>query len=236
MRTRLNGSKEPPVSPPSDAADIASLRIDTGGRDPLLDDIGDEPVTDPDSDTTPDPFDPANLRLGQDFTHTAGTKKLLTKVPVRKPHKHDFVRVHRDPNYRLEVALIELGDERDMYIVDPSTARGLPELWMRALLYTTINRQGVISLWPVKLPGSDGRINSWHESAREAAEIAVDKWVRIEANQSLKGYDIIVAEGELAEPDWGELPVMKQLLAIAFRAKLVNSPQHAVIQRLHGRM
>jgi hypothetical protein len=226
MRTRLNGSKEPSVPPPSEEADISGVWVDTGDRDPLL--AG--------NDGDPDPFDPANLRLGQDFTHTAGTKKLLTKVPVRKPHKHDFVRVHRDQNYRLEVALIELGDERDMYILDPSTARALPHLWMRAVLFTTINRQGVISLWPVKLPGSDGRINSWHESAREAAEIATEKWVRIEANQSLKGYDIIVAEGELAEPDWGELPVMKQLLAIAFRAKLVDSPQHAVIQRLHGRM
>ena len=33
-----------------------------------------------------DPFDPENLRLDQSFAETAGVKKLLTTVPVRKPN------------------------------------------------------------------------------------------------------------------------------------------------------
>ena len=48
----------------------------------------------------PDPFDPANLRLSQSFVETAGVKKLLTTVPVRKPSPQDFVRVHPSPEYR----------------------------------------------------------------------------------------------------------------------------------------
>jgi hypothetical protein len=47
-----------------------------------------------------DPFDLSNLRLNQDFVETAGVKRLLTTVPVRKPNPQDFVRVHPDPNYR----------------------------------------------------------------------------------------------------------------------------------------
>ena len=47
-----------------------------------------------------DPFDPANLRLSQAFTETAGVKKLLTTIPVRKPGAQDFVRVHPSPEYR----------------------------------------------------------------------------------------------------------------------------------------
>ena len=31
-------------------------------------------------------------------------------------------------------------------------------------LFTTINRQGILTLWPVKLPGTDGRIDSWNAS------------------------------------------------------------------------
>ena len=46
----------------------------------------------------PDPFDLANLRLDQSFVETAGVKKLLTTVPVRKPNPQDFVRVHPDRN------------------------------------------------------------------------------------------------------------------------------------------
>jgi hypothetical protein len=48
-----------------------------------------------------DPFDPANLRLDQNFLKMAGAKKLLTTVPVRRPNKQDYIRVHRRiPNVR----------------------------------------------------------------------------------------------------------------------------------------
>ena len=45
---------------------------------------------------TPDPFDPAALRLDQSFADTVGVKKHVTTVPVRKPNRQDFVRVHPD--------------------------------------------------------------------------------------------------------------------------------------------
>src|SRR5207342_3117446 len=64
-----------------------------------------------------DPFDPANLRLSQAFTETAGVKKLLTTIPVRKPGAQDFVRVHPSPEYREDFPIIELKEEREQYIV-----------------------------------------------------------------------------------------------------------------------
>ena len=55
--------------------------------------------------TIPDPFgDLSALRLDQSYAETAGVKKLLTTVPVRKPSRQDFVRVHPDPAYRLTPA------------------------------------------------------------------------------------------------------------------------------------
>jgi hypothetical protein len=36
-----------------------------------------------------DPFDPARLRLKQDFGASLGVKKLTTLVPVRKPQRHE---------------------------------------------------------------------------------------------------------------------------------------------------
>jgi hypothetical protein len=47
---------------------------------------------------TPSPFDNlAALRLDQSYADTVGVKKLLTTVPVRKPNRQDFVRVHPGP-------------------------------------------------------------------------------------------------------------------------------------------
>jgi hypothetical protein len=54
----------------------------------------------------PDPFDVSKLRLDQSFIEAAGVKKLLTTVPVRRPHQQDFVRVHADPEYRATLAII----------------------------------------------------------------------------------------------------------------------------------
>ena len=56
---------------------------------------------------------------------------------------------------------------------------------MNATLYTAINRQGVVFLWPVRLPGPDGKVNEWWRSAGEAAELAMTKWVRVKAEHEL---------------------------------------------------
>src|SRR3954469_25278011 len=101
---------------------------------------------------TPDPFDPVALRLDQAFAETVGVKKLLTTVPVRKPNRQDFVRVHPDPGFRLTpAAIIELKEDREVHLVTPAMAVELPGEFTAATLFTTINRQGVLHLWPVKL-------------------------------------------------------------------------------------
>jgi hypothetical protein len=148
--------------------------------------------------TAPDPFDPS-------YAETIGVRKLLTTVPVRKPNKHEFVRVHPDASRRLTpAAIIELKEEREIYILTPPIANELPDEFAPATLFTTINRQGVLFLWPVKLPGPDGKENEWHRSAREAAEKAMTSWVRVKANMSLGAYDLHEAKGELTEPEWPE--------------------------------
>src|SRR5262245_20195580 len=70
-----------------------------------------------DCSTRPDPFDPAKLRLSQDFTAELGVQKVLTTVPVRKPDKTWFVRVHPSVDYRMPAAVLELKEEREIYIV-----------------------------------------------------------------------------------------------------------------------
>jgi hypothetical protein len=129
-----------------------------------------------------DPFDPAALRLDQSYVETAGVKKLLTTVPVRKPNRHEFVRVNPDPVYRLSpAAIIELKEDREIYLVVPHVAAQIPGEFVSATLYTAINRQGVLFVWPVKLPASVGKHNPWHRSAAEAAERAMKMWVRVTA-------------------------------------------------------
>jgi hypothetical protein len=94
------------------------------------------------SEATPDPFNPAALRLNQSYADTVGVRKLLTTVPVRKPNRQEFVRVHSDPRYRLtSAATIEVKEDREVYLVTPNMAQLLPGEFATVTLFTTINRQ-----------------------------------------------------------------------------------------------
>ena len=174
-----------------------------------------------------------NLRLTQDFAATCGVKKLLTTIPVRRPNPQDFVRVHPDPAYREMFPAIELKDERELYVVTRTMQAELSTECVSATLFTAINRQGVVSLWPVRLPGPDGKTNEWWRSAREAAELPMTKWVRIKANMSLGAYEIFSAESVMQDPVWSELP-FNELLRIAFRDRIIDSLSHPVVKRLRG--
>ena len=182
----------------------------------------------------PDPFDPAALRLDQAFTETAGVKKLLRRIPVRRPHPHDFCRVHPDKAYRLAAALIDFRDERDaVYLIAPNVVKEMPGEFVMSMLYTTITRQGVVLLWPVRLPPSDGRHNEWHRSAAEAAELAMTRWIRVKANLALGAYEMFEAAGTIPDPEWPQ-ETLRELLRIAFSDRLVDSLDHPVIRRLRG--
>jgi hypothetical protein len=181
----------------------------------------------------PDPFDVSKLRLDQSFVESAGVKKLLTTVPVRKPHKQEFIRVRSDPAYRDAFAVIEWKEDREYYLLTPEVAHAYPGEFIMVHLFTAINRQEVVFLWPVKLPGSDGRTIRWHTSAAEAAEFAMSHWTRVTANMGLGAYEYHPAEGSIPEPKWPELS-FTDLLRIGFKDKYVGDLNHAVLKRIRG--
>ena len=184
---------------------------------------------------SPDPFNPTNLRLSQSFVETAGVKKLLTTVPVRKPSPQDFVRVHPDPAYRENFPIIELKDEREEYIVVAELVPALVGEFVTKTLFTAINRQGTVFFWPVRLPSPDGKNLDWWRSSREAAELAMKSWIRVRANMNLGAYDIFQAESVISDPEWPQLGFW-ELIKIAFRDHLVDRIDHPVIKRLRGQV
>ena len=96
-----------------------------------------------------------------------------------------------------------------------------------------MNRQRVWFVWPVKLPSSDGRANSWQQSAADAADHAIKNWVRVIPNMNLGAYDIHMALAEFPPPEWPEMPFMN-VLEIAFKGRVIGSHDHPVIKRLRG--
>ena len=183
--------------------------------------------------TVPNPFGPKRLRIDLNFSEGLGVKKAIITIPVRKPNNQDFIRVHPDEVYRLPAALIEIKDDRETFLVPPEIARDIPGEYFTATMFTCINRQGVVFLWPVRLPGTDGRQLEWHRSAAEAAEMAMRRWVRVKANMNLGAYEVFEASATIPEPVWPEL-TFEQMLPIAFKGRLIDSFSHPALKRLRG--
>ncbi len=180
-----------------------------------------------------DRFSIENQRLSQDFTSMAGVKKRLTQVPIRKPNRQDFVRVHPGEAYQYRTMVLELKEERETYMVAQDLWAELPGELTAKLLAAAINRQGVVFIWPIRLPGEDGRIDSWNESALEAATLAQTSWIHVAANMSLGGYEIFEASGDLPDPKWPEEP-FQTLISIAFKNRCIGNLDHPAIKRLRG--
>lgn len=197
---------------------------------------GEQP-TNPSGPTSkpPDPFDPASLRLGPELVAASGVKKHLVTIPVKKPSKEWFVRTHEDPNYRLETCVIELKEDNETYLVSRDLWDHLSceSTFSPRLLVTAINKQNTVFIWPIRLPGPDGRDNEWNKSALEAVKIASKSWTRVQSNMNLGAYDVIEATGDFGRPQWPDLP-FNELLRIAFKDHFINSPDHPVLKKLRG--
>ena len=180
-----------------------------------------------------DRFDLESLRVSQDFVKDSGVKKLLTTVPVRKPNRQDFVRVHHDSSYVLDTMLLNLKEERETYLVAPSFREEIPQELTHTRLALATNRQKVLFLWQLRLPGSSGKTDAWSMSALEAYEEAKKNWVRVSANMSLGAYDIYEALGNLSDPEWPD-ESMDEIVRIAFRNSFIDSYDHPVLRRLRG--
>ena len=164
----------------------------------------------------PDPFDVDKLRLDPSFEATAGVRKVLSTVPVRKPHPQEWIRVHSDPLFRGNFSVIKLKQENEFYLLTPAVAADFEVETTQMTIYTAINTLGVVMLWPCTIASPDGRQNAWHLSAHEAAAEAMKRRIKIRANMALGAYD-----GDLDSPTAAVEPVwpiesFNELVRLAF--------------------
>jgi len=214
-----------PRANPSSATSAAN-----GAADPTL-----FAALPPPPEVGPDPFDPDSLRLSQDMSANVRVKQVVLNVAVRKPAREWFVRTHPSLKYRVEAGVLTLKELGESYLVTPGLCAMLAdETTLRAtLLVTSITKQGTLFVWPIPLPDSTGRTNSWTTSALSAAEAARHHWTRVQSDMQTGAYSLIVAEDE-SEPAWPDLS-FPDILRLAFRDRLIQSFDHVILRQLRGR-
>ena len=183
--------------------------------------------------TTPKPgkFDPARLRLNQSFE--AGAVNKSSPITVRKPDRHNWFMAHPDPSYHFQTMMLDIKQDREIYLIDPDLREELALELVPRLLVPCITRQNNIFLWPVSLPDSTGRVNTWTQSAMEAVQKAMLGWIRLVANIEGGGYDVYSPRVTLDAPKWPNL-TLEEMLEKAFKHHLIDSMEHPRILALLG--
>jgi hypothetical protein len=156
-------------------------------------------------------------------------------VPIGKPK--DFFRVVPDSAYRRRTEAITIKpegviDEQHYIVAKPM--RGRIEEARPCTLVTCIYRDGSLRLWPIALPKDGERDNEAWMSARAAAKIGMERWVKIVWVR--RAYQTREAQpGYAPEPDYSKLPAFDDLVGLAYGATgVIRDTKHPVYRDLMG--
>jgi len=179
-------------------------------------------------------LDLESLRIDSDFENIS-VKRVLNVVPIRKPSKQEFFRVVPGDEWTFQTWILDFKEDREIYLVSPAIAPHIEHELKPVALYTAYNRRGDYFLIYVPLP-RDGKWNRWHESLHLIVTQAKENWVRADSDLGAGHYKLVVATGDIKEPNLPEVRDFKQLLDIAFRDRFIADLSHPIIEKLQGRL
>jgi hypothetical protein len=181
------------------------------------------------------PFDPAALRLDQEFLD-GEVSKVVTEVGFERSNRHEFIRTH--PRHRfgpmgiLKIKLLIGGT----FVVVPQLYKQLSsvlreELGIRpAFLYYYITSQGRLGLWPAYVP-HPLKPSGWTSTAITCLEKAKERWVKIVPLAN--GYEGVDPVRSMDEPTWPDL-TEAQILELGLKDVLAGDMDHPAMKLAIG--
>jgi hypothetical protein len=164
-------------------------------------------------------------------------ERLILNVPVRKPPRDEFIRVHPSLDYRLQTTLAKDPDTGEQFLVLPKARGALADLgdFKTVDLRLYVNRRADPAFWPLPVQNPNTNPNHWTETARQGAVAAETRWVRIVPDMASRCYKLLAATGDLDDPQW-PTDSLNTLLEKAFRDRLIESDDHPLVRRLLGEL
>ncbi len=186
---------------------------------------------------SPDPFNAKALRLPPAFEQNAGVRKVISTIPVRKPHSQEWIRVHPGEDFSDNFGVIILKDDNEYYLLHPALVGAYENEMTRVRIFVCMSMNKTLFLWAAKLPGSGHKnADSWNNSAIEAAEAAMKRKVRVQSNRALGAYEYFFSDNPTPENDpvWPADLTYNEMLRIAFvkPGRFIDSHNHEVIRLL----
>ena len=177
-------------------------------------------------------FDISDFKSQADNSNIS-IKKSITNIPVKKPNGQQYFRVHPELEYTVDC--IKWKDETDrLYLLLPSMVQVVLEQAFKFSLHLGMYLSSrSIFLFPVQLPKTNEKWNTWHEAQAECVDRAKTQWIRMEASRDQGGYIVHEASGDLEEPEWPEKTI-EECIAIGFKSHTIIDEDHSIIKQLRG--
>jgi hypothetical protein len=227
-----NGASAPVASPASASPDDTA---DTPFRG-----VPYAPAPDPDLSSDPDNDDDTSilkrLRLAEAEAEDLDVEREPDPVCLRKPSSMEWIRVRPGNRWRISAYLLTPPKSRVTYLVmDDALIKQLKrkKQGRAAIIYTTMDRDGSLFLWPVGMPNGVSGRNEWNVSAHKAATLATTTWVQLISNQG-RGFYEIEKTSRISEPTWPDRPTFGEMLHEVFGDLMIEGETHEVIQHLWG--
>jgi len=158
----------------------------------------------------------------------------------KAPAKNEFFRAHPDFRPIMPLVDIEVGMEKQFFVVTPEMIEPLAGIGITVsdnVLYLTVTSGGTVRVVPVRCADGDGDRNEYARTKEIALLQAMDEWVRMYTDTANHCYKVFSAPtGRFGEPQW---PVLKpaKIFKLAFRDKgrLIDSPQHVLFLKWAAR-
>ena len=186
-----------------------------------------------------DPFSEEGFARDQTRQRGAAIRR-DTSFTIRRPRPNSFFRVHPEYTYTTHIYIDkgEDGLEKDSYLLTPRFVEDeLPDDFMgpirRFCHYLTKERHADKAfIWRIGIPDVGGRDNEYNRTAREIANMAMIRWLRIQLG--VGSWDYYEPRFEiLDEPVWPDLP-WREIMSLGYKGRVIDSMNHPVMRAMAG--
>jgi hypothetical protein len=157
----------------------------------------------------------------------------------KTPMKNEFFRTHASFRPIVPLVDVEVGMERQHFVVTPDMIEPLASIGITvsdATLYLTVTSRGAVRIVPVRCDG--GETSNEYNRTKEIGLIqAIDTWSRLFTDQENGCYKVFAAPaGRFGEPQFPDLKPAK-IFRLAFRDKgrLIDSTEHILFRKWAAR-
>jgi hypothetical protein len=172
-----------------------------------------------------------SLRLSQDFESLANVKQVVTEVTIGKPNRQTFFRVHSEWKGLYPILELKTTMKSEYYIVAPNAASEVEDEVQPRLLVPVITRDGRLYIWPLRVGNGEQPLDPAAASSLAAMLLAKNQWIKLVWKGN--SFGTFAAKKDLPTPEWPSVS-FEEMLEIAFKDRVIDSPDHAVIKSLIG--